>query len=72
MLTRACDSCGQTIKENYYSELSIAVLETDGPEVQDLASTYSGDYCQKCILNGSAVKDLLDDIERDRKDGQRK
>ncbi len=58
MLARLCDGCKNFIREKTFVQLTKAELETDKDNHQE-AKFILGDYCDKCLLNGNALKDLL-------------
>lgn len=62
-ITRKCGACGRMITTKRCYEIMIRLLKTDGPEGQGELAQRFDDYCEPCILNGSAIKDLLTSLE---------
>ncbi len=62
MLTRICDGCGDLIIENTFVRLTKEIFETKLDNHQRVKPIY-GDYCNICLDNGMAIKDLLNGID---------
>ncbi len=58
MLTRRCDSCKSIIVNADFVQLTKRDLKTDLDNNQKVLLTV-GDYCETCISNGNAFKDLM-------------
>jgi hypothetical protein len=58
-LTRKCAACGEMVRRAQYIELIVRVLTTSGSEDQNPIEQAYDDYCDGCVLDGSAVADLL-------------
>ncbi len=58
MLARLCDGCKKIITEKTFVQLTKTELETDKDNHQE-AKYILGDYCDTCLNNGNALKDLL-------------
>ncbi len=58
MITRLCDGCKKLITEKTFVQLTKGEFQTNLDNNQDVKFIF-GDYCEKCLENGSALKDLL-------------
>lgn len=55
-----CDCCEQTIKRAHYLELTVRQLRNfQSPENQDALKQKYGAFCDDCIHNGKAMKEVL-------------
>lgn len=63
MITRLCDACGQLIKPARYHEVQVRVMETGGEQTQDASEQSYGDFCDKCVRGGAAIKYLLENVK---------
>ena len=61
MMARQCEGCDKMIEQKKFLELAARLLKTDQDDNQDAVKEVRGDYCDKCISNGKALKDLLSD-----------
>jgi hypothetical protein len=62
MITRLCDGCREVIKHKTFVQLTKGIFETDKDNHQ-IVEHVIGDYCDKCLKDGEALKDLLGDFE---------
>jgi hypothetical protein len=65
MMARICDACRCVIDQanDEYLELQVRVLDTTEDTNQDQRAQAHGDYCDTCVHDGSALKQLLAEVD---------
>lgn len=62
MIARKCDSCKNVITKEEVIHLSKQKYKVNLDDHQK-TEIICGDYCEECLENGNAIKDLLDEIK---------
>jgi len=58
-LMHRCEACNRPIETKQFISLSVRLMWSDQGDNQDAAKEQYGDYCDKCIHSGAALKDVM-------------
>jgi len=58
-MMRKCEGCNKPIPQRQFVEVSIRILQSNQGENQDAIEEWHGDYCDRCVATGEAVRNLV-------------
>lgn len=63
-LARKCGACGDLINRPQCLRLSVEVIRTNHSDNQDALEGIEDEYCDPCVLDGSATRDLINALTK--------